>query len=196
MATAPVTEEHDVVPGGTGAVVETAAEHDVFPPFDVTTFSSQLFWLTVTFVLLYWVLAKVAIPRLSGIVEARAGKIAGDLEAAEQAQTTSEAAREAYEKALAEARGRGFAIAEEARNTAKAAADADRKGIETSLAAKLADAESRISGIKTQALAEVGTIANEAAEAIVKALGGTDVARPEVERAVADSLAGRRQDAV
>jgi F-type H+-transporting ATPase subunit b len=194
MATAPV--EEDVVPGGADAVVETAAEHDVFPPFDVTTFPSQLFWLAVTFVLLYWLLAKVAIPRISGIVAARAGKIADDLGAAERAQSDSEAAREGYEKALAEARGRGFAIAEEARNTAKAAADVERKGIETSLAARLAEAESRIAGIKTRALAEVGTIAGEATGAIVKALAGADVQRLEVERAVADSLAGRRQDAV
>lgn len=195
MATAPV-EEHDVVPGGTGAVVETAEEHAVFPPFDSTTFASQLFWLAITFLLLYWLIAKIAIPRISGIINARAGRIADDLGAAEKAKADSEAARESYEKALAEARGKGFAIAEEARSAAKAAADSDRKGIEAALATKLADAETRIAGIKSRALAEVGTIAGEAAEAIVKTLGGADVARQEIESAVSESLAGRRPDAV
>lgn len=195
MATAPV-EELDVVPGGTGAIVETAAEHDVFPPFDATTFASQLFWLAITFVVLYWLIARVAVPRISGIINARAGRIADDLAAAEKARADSEAAREGYEKALAEARNRGFAIAEEARGAAKAAADKERKSVESSLTAKLSEAETRIAGIKSRALTEVGAIAGEAAEAIVKALGGTDVARPEVDRAVSEAIAGRGQDAV
>lgn len=190
MATAPV-EEHDVIPGGTGVLVETEAEHNVFPPFDQTTFASQLLWLAITFLLLYWLIAKVAIPRISGILEARNGKIAGDIAAAEKAKADSEAAREGYEKALADARARGFAIAETARNEAKAAADAERSRIESGLAAKLGEAETRIAGIKSQAMAEVGTIASETTEAIVKVLIEADVARADVDKAVADTLGGR-----
>jgi F-type H+-transporting ATPase subunit b len=187
MSTAPV--ELEVVPGDP-AVVETAAEHAVFPPFDATTFASQLFWLAITFLLLYWVLAKFAIPRLSGIISDRAGRIAGDLASAEKAKADSEAARTGYEKALADARARGFTIAEEARTAAKAAADAERASTEKGLAARLAEAETRISGIKTQALSEVGNIAGEATGAIVKALSGIEVARAEVDRAVSDAMKG------
>jgi F-type H+-transporting ATPase subunit b len=194
MATAPQLEE-DVVPGGTGVIVETEAEHKVFPPFDSTTFASQFLWLAITFVLLYWLVAKIAIPRIAGILAERQGRISGDLQAAEQAKANSEAARLGYEKALADARASGFAIAETARNEAKAAADAERKGIEADLAAKLADAETRIAGIKSQALSEVGAIAGEATEAIVKALVDADVARSDVDKAVADSLSGGQADA-
>ena len=194
MATAPQLEE-DVIPGGTGVIVETEAEHDVFPPFDSTTFASQFLWLAITFVLLYWLVARIAIPRIAGILAERQGRISGDLQAAEEAKANSEAARLGYEKALAEARASGFAIAEAARNDAKAAADGERKGIEAGLAATLAEAEARIGGIKSQALSEVGAIAGEATEAIVKALINADVARGEVEKAVADSLSGGRADA-
>ena len=194
MATAPQLEE-DVIPGGTGVVVETEAEHKVFPPFDSTTFASQFLWLAITFVLLYWLVAKIAIPRIAGILAERQGRIAGDLQAAEQAKANSEAARLGYEKALADARASGFAIAETARNEAKAAADAERKGIEADLAAKLAEAEARIAGIKSEALSGVGAIAGEATEAIVKALVGADVTRSDVDQAVADSLSGGRADA-
>ncbi|MEX2318395.1 MAG: F0F1 ATP synthase subunit B [Bauldia sp.] len=194
MATAPQLEE-DVVPGGTGVIVETEAEHKVFPPFDSTTFASQFLWLAITFVLLYWLVAKIAIPRIAGILAERQGRISGDLQAAEQAKANSEAARLGYEKALADARASGFAIAETARNEAKAAADGERKGIEADLAVKLAEAEARIAGIKSQALSEVGAIAGEATEAIVKALVGADVARSDIDKAVADSLSGGRADA-
>jgi F-type H+-transporting ATPase subunit b len=193
MATAPQLEE-DVIPGGTGVVVETEAEHKVFPPFDSTTFASQLVWLAITFAVLYWLMAKVAIPRIAGILAARQGRVAGDIGAAEQAKANSEAARLGYEKALADARAGGFAIAEAARNEAKAATDAERKGIEAGLAAKLAEAETRISGIKSQALSEVGAIAGEATEAIVKALVDADVARGDVDRAVSEAMSGSATD--
>jgi F-type H+-transporting ATPase subunit b len=194
MATAPQLEQ-DVIAGGTGIVVETEAEHKVFPPFDSTTFASQFLWLAITFVVLYWLVARIAIPRIAGILAARQGRITGDLQAAEQAKANSEEARLGYEKALADARASGFAIAEAARNDAKAAADTERKGIEADLAAKLAEAETRIAGIKSRALSEVGAIAGEATEAIVKALVDADVARGDIDKAVADTLSGERADA-
>ena len=187
MATAPELEQ-DIIPDGTGIIVETEAEHSVFPPFDSTTFASQLLWLAITFVLLYWLVARIAIPRIAGILAERSGRIAGDLAAAEAAKASSEAARLGYEKALADARASGFAIAEAARNDAKAAADVERKGIEADLAGKLAEAEARIAGIKSAALSEVGAIAGEAAEAIVKALVDADVTRGDVDGAVAEAM--------
>jgi F-type H+-transporting ATPase subunit b len=193
MATAPQLEQ-DVIPEGTGVIVETEAEHKSFPPFDASTFASQLLWLAITFLLLYWLVAKVAIPRIAGILAERQGRIAGDIGAAEQAKADSEAARQGYEKALADARANGFAIAEAARNDAKAAADAERKGIEAGLAAKLAEAETHIAGIKSQALSEVGAIAGEATEAIVKALVDADVARGDVDRAVREAMSGSAAD--
>lgn len=172
------------------AAASTAApaEHKVFPPFDSTTFASQLLWLAVAFVLLYWLMARVAIPRIAAILAERRGRIAGDIEAAERSKAESEAAIAAYEKALAEARANGFAIAESARNESKAALGAERKQIEAGLAGKLAEAESRIAAIKSKALSEVGQIAGEAAEAIVRTLANADVARKDIEAAVAEAL--------
>jgi F-type H+-transporting ATPase subunit b len=184
----------DVVPGGTGALTEAPAEHKVFPPFDSTTFASQLLWLAITFVLLYWLMAKVAIPRIAAILADRRGRITGDIEAAEKSKSQSEAAIAAYEKALAEARANGFAIAEAARNEAKAAADAERKQIESALAGRLGEAEARIAAIKSKALGEVGEIAGEATQAIVKALAGADVQRTEVDTAVGEALAAGWRD--
>jgi F-type H+-transporting ATPase subunit b len=178
-------------PAGTAtgtAVEHPAAEHAVFPPFDSSTFASQLLWLAITFVALYFLLARFAIPRIGGILSDRAGRIAGDIEKAQAAKANSEAAVAAYEKALATARGNANTIAEAARGAAKEAADKERHGIEANLATKLAAAESNIAGIKQRALSEVGAIAAEATAAIVKALIDADAPKADVDAAVADAM--------
>jgi len=173
---------------GTGAVAAPPAEREVFPPFDSSTFASQLLWLAITFVALYFLLSKVAIPRISGILTDRAGRIAGDIDKAQKAKADSDAAIAAYEKALATARVNAGAIAEKARSEAKAATDAERAGIEAGLAKKLAAAEASIAAIKTKALSEVGAIAAEATTAIVKALIDADVGKSDVDAAVAKAM--------
>ena len=155
-----------------------------FPPFDATYFPSTLLWLAITFVAFYFVVARLAIPRDSGILAARRGRIEGDIAAAERLTAQSEAAAAGYEKSLAEARAGAAKIAEAARAKARAAADAKRASIEGSLSAKLAAAEVEIAGIKAQALGEVGAVARDAAGAIVKALTGDEATSGEVAAAV------------
>jgi F-type H+-transporting ATPase subunit b len=179
------------VQGGEGTTVETPAEHKVFPPFDATTFASQLFWFAITFVIFYFVIKRLAIPRIGGIIADRRARIAADLDEAEQAKQRSEAAAAAYEKQLAEARAGAFRIAEEGRSKAKAAADAERARTESDLAGKLAAAEARIGEIKAKALADVGAIAAEAAEAAVKALADVNVGAKDVADAVGATMKER-----
>jgi F-type H+-transporting ATPase subunit b len=186
-----LAEATPIAPGGetgTGTLVETAAEHKVFPPFDPTTFASQLLWFAITFAILYFLMSKVAIPRIAAILTERTGRIAADIEKAERAKSDSEAALAAYEKALAAARSNASAIAETSRTAAKAASDAERQGTEGALASKLAAAEVRIGEIKTRALADVGAIASEATAAIVKALIDADIGKSDADAAVATAM--------
>lgn len=191
MAEFVVAEATETVPTDTAtgtAVAHPAAEHAVFPPFDSSTFASQLLWLAITFVALYYLMAKVAIPRISGILTERTGRIAADVDKAERAKVDSEAALAAYEKALAAARSNASTIAESARVAAKTAADAERSETEAALAKKLAAAEVSIGEIKTKALADVGAIASEATAAIVKALIDADVGKGDADAAVARAM--------
>ena len=95
-----------------------------FPPFDSSTFASQLLWLVITFVALYLLMSRVALPRVGAIIENRQKRIAGDLAEAQGMKDQSDAAIAAYEKALAEARGRAQALANETREKQAAAAEA------------------------------------------------------------------------
>jgi F-type H+-transporting ATPase subunit b len=175
-------------PDDGGTLVEAPAEHTVFPPFDSTTFPSQLLWLAITFVLLYYLMAKVALPRIAGILEDRRDRIASDLDLAESLKKDSEAALEGYEKALADARARANTIAEGARDSARQAAAAKRSAIEASLAEKLEAAEGRIGEIKAKALADVGEIAVEATETLVASLVDIELGEREVADAVSSVM--------
>ena len=155
-----------------------------FPPLNPEFFASQILWLAITFGVFYYVLSKTIIPRIASVLENRRERIAADLEAAERMRADADEAQAAYEQELASARANSQKIAGEARDSARSGADAERKRIEGELDAKLEAAQSRIAEIKARALADVDTIATEAAEAIVTELTGTNVAQQDVAAAV------------
>lgn len=155
-----------------------------FPPFDASTFPSQLLWLAITFGLFYIFLKKVVLPRIGNILEVRRDRIASDLDQAARMKDEADAAIAAYEQELADARARAGSIGQEARDAAKAGAEAERKKVEADLDAKLASAEGRIASIKAGALRDVGTIAEDTAAAIVQELVGAKVDKAAVAEAV------------
>src|SRR6185437_11502018 len=164
-------------------------EHDGgFPPFNPQNFASQLVWLVIAFVLLYALMAKWALPKVAGVIEKRQKGIEGDLAEAQRLKEQSDAAVAAYEKALADARGRAQAIANETRERATAEAATARKKVEETLNAKLADAEKTIAATKQTAMSNVRSVAVDAAAAIVERLTGAAPSEKTVADAVADVL--------
>ena len=155
-----------------------------FPPFDTSTYPSQLLWLAITFGIFYLFLKRVALPRIGGILEVRRDRIAQDLDHAARMKEEADAAVAAYEQELAEARTRAGQIGQSARDEAKAAAEVQRKRIEADLDAKLSTAEARISEIRDSAMRDIGTIAEETATAIVQELGGGRVDQASIAAAV------------
>lgn len=155
-----------------------------FPPFDTSTYASQLFWLAITFGFFYWFIAKVISPRIGEILETRQDRIAGDLDMARDLQEKADEAHAAYEQELAQARTTAGEIGQKARDKAKAEAEAERQKVEADLTAKLDEAESRIASIREKAMAEVGTIATDTTAEIVDQLIGTSVTKAELSKAV------------
>ncbi|NTJ41489.1 F0F1 ATP synthase subunit B [Agrobacterium larrymoorei] len=168
----------------TGVADNAHGSSGVFPPFDQSTYASQLLWLAISFGLFYVLMKKVIVPRVGGILEDRHGRIAQDLDEASRLKAEADAAIETYEKELAAARAKAGSIASAAREAAKVKADADRAAIEAELAEKISAAEARIESIKSQAFADVGTIAEETATAIVDQLIGAKVKDTDAKAAV------------
>ena len=159
-----------------------------FPPFNKETFASQLVWFVIFFIALYVLIGRFAIPRLGGIIEARRGRIEGDLAEANRLKEQSDAALKAYEKSLADARNRAQTLANETRDKLNAEADKARHALESQLNSKLAEAEKTIAATKTAAMTNVRGIAVDTASAIVQRLIGTAPSGSAVEAAVADAL--------
>lgn len=145
----------------------------VFPPFDSTTFASQLLWLAIAFGLLYLMMKRVALPRIGSILEERRDRIDGDIAEAARLQQKTDAAIESYETALAQARTNAHAIAEETRGKIRAELDVKRKSVEENLAGKVTEAEGRIAQTKAAALGHVDEIAADIAQSVVAQLAGS-----------------------
>jgi F-type H+-transporting ATPase subunit b len=170
--------------------VPKSEKHGGFPPFNPHSFPSQLVWLTIFFVLLLVLMSKWALPQVGRVIENRQKRIDGDFAEAQRLKEQSDAAVAAYEKALADARGRAQAIANETREGAAADAAAARKKIEDALNAKLAEAEKTIAATKQAAMSNVRGVAVEAAAAIVERLTGSAPGEKAVADAVATVLKG------
>ncbi|HVT54933.1 MAG TPA: F0F1 ATP synthase subunit B [Xanthobacteraceae bacterium] len=172
----------------TSAHTEAPHEKGPFPPFQSENFASQLVWLGLSFVVLYVLLAKVVLPRIASILEARKRRVEQDLADAAKAKSDSDAAIAAYEKSLADARASAQALAAKTHQELAAQSEARRKELEAGLAAKLADAEKKIEATKANAMKNVSSIASDAAASIVERLTGISPDKAAVERAVSTSL--------
>ncbi|MTH96021.1 F0F1 ATP synthase subunit B [Roseibium sp. RKSG952] len=155
-----------------------------FPPFDHTTYPSQILWLVITFALFYWIMKNVAVPRIAGILEDRKDRIAGDISEANRLKQETDEAIAAYEQALAEARAKAHGLVEDTRDKLKAEQEARRERAETDLSAKLAEAEAQIEKVKTGALTQVSAIASETTSTLVEALIGKAPADKDLTDAV------------
>lgn len=166
------------------SVPEGVGPGKVFPPLDPETFGPQLFWLAISFGLLYWLLKRFALPKVAAVIEERRRHIELDLETAEKLKVQTQLALSRYELELSEARARANAIAKDLRDKFAAEAEAEWATHDALVSQKLAEAENRIAQSKVTAMASMDEIAAKTAGAIVARLIGTEVSKEELQRAL------------
>jgi F-type H+-transporting ATPase subunit b len=154
------------------------------PQLNPLDWAPQIIWLVITFSILYLLMKRVALPRIGSVIEARAARISGDIEAADKLRRETQEAIAAYEQALAEAKAQAHAIAQDASNKLKDEVAAERAALERDLAARSAEAEKRIHQAKASALKDVNQVASETAAEIVRSLIGIAPSQPEASAAV------------
>ena len=161
-----------------------AQQGGTFPPFDATTFPSQIFWLAVTFIVLFVVLSRLITPKLGKTFGERRGKISADLEQAGRHRSEAEAALAKYQEALATARTRAHATSEETRRQVEAEVEKAKAEADAEARAAQAKAEASIAATRAEAAKHVTNVAQDAAAAIVSRLIGDTVSSEEAEAAV------------
>jgi F-type H+-transporting ATPase subunit b len=120
------------------------------PQLDPTWFASQLFWLAICFVALYFVLSRFVLPPLQEVMARRASTVEGDLSLAQSLKGQAEHARSDYERTLADARERAQAVMNEATESYKAKSETATKETDRQIELKLTDASSRIAAKKEE----------------------------------------------
>jgi F-type H+-transporting ATPase subunit b len=158
------------------------------PQLDVSTFASQILWLVITFVPLYLIVVRVALPRIGEVIEARRDKIDDDLKKAAARRDEAQAVLAEYEALQAESQAKAQALLKQAKD--EMAAEAAQQHAE--LAAKLAEqtmaAEARINAAKAEALTNLEQAVIEVASAATTKLLGVTPSQEEVSAAVRSAM--------
>ncbi len=143
------------------------------PQLDFSTWSNQIFWLVVALVVIYFVLSRVALPRIAAVLAERQGTITNDIARAEDLKRQADEAEAAYDQALKDARAEAQAISQRTREEVKAQVAEATAAADARIAEKTAEADKAISEIRASALENVEVVAKDTAEALVAALGGS-----------------------
>jgi F-type H+-transporting ATPase subunit b len=142
------------------------------PQLDASTWGNQIFWLLLALVAIYFILSRVALPRIAAILAERQGTITNDIAAAEDLKAKAVEAEAAYDKALADARSEAQRIIAEAKAEMQDDLDNSIAKADAQIAEKTAESEVAIAEIRASAMDNVKAVAKDTAKEIVAAMGG------------------------
>ena len=162
------------------------------PQLDPSLFPTQLFWLFVTFLALFLVAWKVALPRITEVLDARQTRIDGDLEKAQALKSEAEEVMAAYEKTLAAATTEAQDIHRGMVQSLTAERTRRQEDLSRKLSEQTREAESRIAGEKQRAVENIRDAALDVVQSATNRLIGVDVAEADADRAIRTALEERQ----
>lgn len=161
------------------------------PQLDPAVFLPQLVWLAITFALLYLLMSRVALPRVADVLTERSKRRQDNLDRAAELQAEAEAAAEAYEKVLSEARGAAHERLTQSAEAAKARGEDAIHALGDRLGGEIETSEAAIAEARDSALAEATAIAAEAARLATEKLAGITIDAAAAEAAAAAARKAR-----
>lgn len=172
-----------------GQLEVEAAEHGKgLPQLDVHTFPSQIFWLVVAFVTLFYLMNRKALPRLTEIIETREKIIADDLDTAARLRHDAEAAARQHDEMVASAQIKAQSAIKELQDRLNAETAKRQAELDKELADQLGAAEKRIDASRQQAVSQLRDVATEVAQAAAKRLAGIEASVADAKAALAKAL--------
>lgn len=155
---------------------------------DVASFLPQVFWLVITFIALFLIMWKIAVPAIANTLEARQKRMEDNLDKAAQAKKEAEETLAAYENAMAEARAEAQGIINEATKLMSEEAEAREAEMAEELGQTLAASEAEIQKAIDAAMEHVRDVAVEVAGAALKRLTGDAADEKDLSKAVDQAM--------
>ncbi len=139
---------------------------------DVASFLPQVFWLVVTFIALFLIMWKIAVPRIANTLEARQKRIEDYLDRAADSKKEAEETLAAYELAMEEARAEAQAVIAKASRKIAEEAEASDAELSEELNRKFAESEAEIKQAIDGAMDNVRDMALDVAAEVLNRLTG------------------------
>jgi F-type H+-transporting ATPase subunit b len=154
------------------------------PQLDPSSFPSQLFWLTISFITLYILLARFLLPRVQSVIEVRTQTVKSDITQADDMRTQAQQVRDVYEKSLADTRAKSKAMIDEARAKMAEIAAEKQASMHAELEKQVAGSEAGIEKAKQDVMGKLLPVASELVGNIVNMLIEHKLDSSEIDAAV------------
>lgn len=142
------------------------------PQFDLSHFASQIFWLALTFTVLYLVMARLTLPRIREILQERQERVMTDIEKAESIKLQAETAKTDYTSILANARIQAKKVVTDANEEIQKELQERSIKLDETLARQIKEAESLLMKTRAEAVEKLAPVSVELAESILEKLVG------------------------
>ncbi len=162
------------------------AESGGMPQLDPEYWISQIFWLVITFGLLFVILSKLILPGISKNLENRKSQIVENIETADKQRSESDKLNKEYEKVILESRIKAKNILKEAKKRLIEDIDKKRDILENEIDKELKSAEKEIKSLIDKSPAKINQIAIETSSDLLKQLIGAEVNKSNISAIVED----------
>jgi F-type H+-transporting ATPase subunit b len=170
-----------------------AAESGGMPQLNPEFWISQIFWLTLTFGILYIVLSKLILPKISDNLESRKSQILENIEAAEKQRQNSEEKLKEYEEIVSKSKMEAKNIFNQAREKALKDIGAKKDVLDKQIDDEIGKAEQEIKELQKGAADKINKIAIETSSELIQKLIGAEVNNSSIS-AIVDDLSRRSGD--
>ena len=158
------------------------------PQLDPEFWLSQIFWLTITFGILFLVLSKFILPKIRNNLESRKSQIIENIEISEKQKKDSEDKLQQYEKIISETKTNANNIFNSAKERVKSELDKKRLDFDEEINKNIENAEKEIVDLKNYSLPKINSIVVEASTEIIKKLLGEDINKSNITAIVDEEI--------
>ena len=163
-----------------------AAESGGMPQLNPEFWISQIFWLIITFGILFIVLTKVILPKISNNLETRKSQILENIETADKQKEESQKKIDEYEKIILDSKLKAKSYFNEAREKILDDINKKRAALEKDLDEEIGEVEKELSNLKNKSGEKINRIAAETSAELIKELIGEEVNSSSIAAIVED----------